>query len=87
MTKQEKHALRKIIESCGHPCAPGAAYDENFRPVKVEELVPGTPNHKLLDSELYKAGYRYAHRQLADYLAFLMTATRKELVRFAGKAV
>jgi hypothetical protein len=61
------------------------AFNANLRPVKVEELVPGTPNHKLLDNEFYKAGYKRCHDELMEYIQFLLTAKPKELRKYAGK--
>lgn len=89
MTKQERHTLCHVIENTRYPSAPGSAYDENFQPIKVQELVPGTPNHQLLDSEEYKAGYHRAWVEITKQLEWLFLDSRthqKDLIKYAGKA-
>lgn len=85
MTNLEKKALLKIVESLAHPSALGSAFTADFQPIKVEQLVPGTPNHLLLDNDFYKAGYKRCHDELRDYIEFLLTAKAKDLRKYTGK--
>ncbi len=72
MTKLEKAVLERIMECCQHPSAPGSAYDENMRQIKVDQLVPGVANDKLLDSKEYKAGYRRAWAEINERVRWLL---------------
>lgn len=84
MKKLERHVLDTIVRALEAPSAPGNAYDMDMRPIKVEDLVPGTPNHKLLDSDLYKAGYKHCFASFVSFLT-LLDASKEDMIRFAGK--
>lgn len=89
MTAQEKLVIAKMVHDTQHPSAPGNAYDfvpgEGLKQIEVPKLVAGTPNHQLLDSELYKAGYRRAHQELAERLAWLLTMTPADMRKYTGR--
>lgn len=73
MTQKERDAIRGILKDMEHPSAPGSAMelvDGEWKMTREAELVPGTPNHKLLDSNEYKAGYARAWHEIQTRLAY-----------------
>lgn len=85
MTELEKHALRRVIENLKYPTVPNSAYDANFKRMPDEVLVPGRSNHSLLEDEVFEAGYRRGYSEMAQMITFVMTASREQLIKYAGK--
>jgi hypothetical protein len=85
MRRMQMHALQKALKDLQIPSVDSCSYDENMKRTEAPQLVEGIPNVDLLSDVRFKEGYKRCYDQMAEYISFILSATDKELVKYAGK--
>ncbi len=80
LSKQERHTLEKIIRATEIPYVSGGTFDENMKRTSEGD------DPALLNDINFKAGFGKCYQRIKNLLEFFLSASKKDMIKFAGKA-
>lgn len=87
MTKQEKHAILRMISKEMSVHLTGSEYVRDAEGNLVHKEVNSMKEiDRLSASEDFKLGWQKCHKSMAEMLSFIMTASNEDLIKYAGRA-
>ena len=81
MTRIEKAAILKLIESIEHPSVESSRFEKG----KFTVVTNHREVKRLLESPDYRLGWNNCRKSAAGALEFIMSASRGDLARYSGR--
>jgi hypothetical protein len=80
MTKLERKAFLKLLNSTRDPSVPGSEYDEKLRRVELNSSAEAS---RLLDSVDFRKGWELCYNRMAEGIKFISSAKETDLKLFS----